>query len=163
MVALRAPRRYFRDSATALAAALCGLALASCTTPATYTPTLSYEAQQRQTLQAEIDALAFRMASAPTQAERDAASQEHMRLLVLYLASVYREQDAAKAARAARIAAAAATADDESGDGETVYSPGQCIGAVVMGRCHGSIMPDGDHHPTCHGQMLNGQCTGPMF
>lgn len=44
-----------------------------------------------------------------------------------------------------------------------VYSPDQCIGAIVNGVCHGSIMPDGGNHPTCHGEMLGGICTGPMF
>jgi len=48
--------------------------------------------------------------------------------------------------------------------GQTVYSPRECIGAVVMGQCHGSILPDySAPHPTCYGQMLNGICTGPMF
>jgi hypothetical protein len=50
------------------------------------------------------------------------------------------------------------------GGGQTVYSPSECIGAVVMGVCHGSILPDYSRpHPTCYGQMLNGVCTGPMF
>lgn len=50
------------------------------------------------------------------------------------------------------------------GDGQTVYSQSECIGAVVMGQCHGSILPDYSRpHPTCYGQMLNGMCTGPMF
>lgn len=48
--------------------------------------------------------------------------------------------------------------------GQTVYSPNECIGAVVMGQCHGSILPDyGRAHPTCYGKMINGICTGPMF
>jgi hypothetical protein len=50
------------------------------------------------------------------------------------------------------------------GGGQTVYSQGECIGAVVMGQCHGSILPDYSRpHPTCYGQLLNGICTGPMF
>ena len=50
-----------------------------------------------------------------------------------------------------------------SGDGQTVYSPSECIGAVVMGVCHGSILPDYSRpHPSCYGQMLNGICTGPL-
>lgn len=50
------------------------------------------------------------------------------------------------------------------GGGLTVYSPNECIGAVVMGQCHGSILPDYSRpHPTCYGQMLNGICTGPLF
>ena len=48
-------------------------------------------------------------------------------------------------------------------NGVAVYSPSQCIGAIVNGECHGSIMPNGSQPMTCHGQMLNGQCTGPMF
>jgi hypothetical protein len=48
--------------------------------------------------------------------------------------------------------------------GRTVYSPHECIGAVVMGQCHGSILPDYSRpHPTCYGQMLNGSCIGAMF
>jgi hypothetical protein len=40
--------------------------------------------------------------------------------------------------------------------GQTVYSQGECIGAAVMGVCHGSILPDYSRpHPTCYGQMLN--------
>src|SRR6266436_2784487 len=50
------------------------------------------------------------------------------------------------------------------GAGQAVYSSHECIGAVVMGVCHGSILPDYSHpHATCYGQMLNGVCTGPMF
>jgi hypothetical protein len=50
------------------------------------------------------------------------------------------------------------------GMGQTVYTPNECIGAVVNGQCHGSILPDYSRpHPTCYGQMLNGMCTGPMF
>jgi hypothetical protein len=50
------------------------------------------------------------------------------------------------------------------GEGQTIYSPNECIGAVVNGQCHGSILPDYSRpHPTCYGQMLNGMCTGPMF
>jgi hypothetical protein len=48
--------------------------------------------------------------------------------------------------------------------GQTVYSQHECIGAVIMDECHGSILPDySAPHPTCYGQMLNGICTGPMF
>ena len=47
--------------------------------------------------------------------------------------------------------------------GQTVYSSRECIGAVVMGVCHGAILPQSANHPTCYGQMLNGICTGPMF
>ena len=44
-----------------------------------------------------------------------------------------------------------------------VYSPSECIGAIVNGECHGSILPNTAYHQTCHGEMLNGQCTGPLF
>jgi hypothetical protein len=55
-------------------------------------------------------------------------------------------------------------AEGPMGSGQTVYSPSECIGAVVMGVCHGSILPDYSRpHSTCYGQMLNGVCTGPMF
>lgn len=52
------------------------------------------------------------------------------------------------------------------GPGETgtpVYAAEQCIGAIVNGVCHGSIMPNGTPPQRCHGEMINGQCTGPMF
>ena len=45
--------------------------------------------------------------------------------------------------------------------GQPVYNSSQCIGAVVNGVCNGSTM--GGPIGTCHGEMLNGQCTGPMF
>jgi hypothetical protein len=47
--------------------------------------------------------------------------------------------------------------------GQQVYSRNECIGPVVMGVCHGAILPQSANHPTCYGQMLNGVCTGPMF
>ena len=47
--------------------------------------------------------------------------------------------------------------------GQTVYSQDECIGAVVMGQCHGSILPKAGYHQTCYGSMLNGQCIGPQF
>lgn len=46
---------------------------------------------------------------------------------------------------------------------QTVYSASECVGAIVAGVCHGTILPKQATHPTCHGQMLNGSCTGPMF
>jgi hypothetical protein len=51
--------------------------------------------------------------------------------------------------------------DDEQG--KPVYRASECAGPVVMGECHGSVIPNTAYHPTCHGEMLNGQCTGPMF
>jgi hypothetical protein len=47
--------------------------------------------------------------------------------------------------------------------GQTVYSASECIGPIVMGVCHGSILPNQATHQTCYGEMLNGTCTGPMF
>jgi hypothetical protein len=44
-----------------------------------------------------------------------------------------------------------------------VYEASECIGPVIMGECKGSILPNKAYHPTCHGEWLNGQCTGPMF
>lgn len=62
------------------------------------------------------------------------------------------------------IPVAGGIAPQNFGGGQTVYSQRECIGAIVMGQCHGSILPDYSHpHPTCYGQMLNGICTGPMF
>jgi len=48
-------------------------------------------------------------------------------------------------------------------EGEKVYSADECTGPVVMGVCQGQIIPHAAYHPTCHGEMLNGQCTGPLF
>ena len=42
-----------------------------------------------------------------------------------------------------------------------VYDTEKCIGPIVMGVCHGQIT--GRPDAICHGQMLNGVCTGPMF
>jgi hypothetical protein len=47
--------------------------------------------------------------------------------------------------------------------GGKVYDPSECIGPVIMGRCHGQILPNKAYHPTCYGSWLNGHCTGPMF
>jgi hypothetical protein len=49
--------------------------------------------------------------------------------------------------------------------GQPVISPpdtSACIGAVVNGVCHGTPAP-GAQIVTCHGQMVGGVCTGPMF
>jgi hypothetical protein len=46
--------------------------------------------------------------------------------------------------------------------GQPVISSGDCIGAVVNGVCHGTPAP-GAPVATCHGQMVAGVCTGPMF
>jgi hypothetical protein len=44
-----------------------------------------------------------------------------------------------------------------------VYDADECIGPIINGRCHGTILPNKAYHPTCHGEWINGQCTGPMF
>jgi hypothetical protein len=54
-------------------------------------------------------------------------------------------------------------ASEDDGQGGTVYSASECVGPVIMGRCEGSVIPNAAYHPTCHGELLNGQCTGPMF
>ncbi len=39
-----------------------------------------------------------------------------------------------------------------------MYTEDQCIGAVVNGVCHGSVI--GQPIGTCHGSVLNGKCIG---
>jgi hypothetical protein len=78
--------------------------------------------------------------------------------------TAYYHTDRPPAPRAQTAAPDAVVATPSSPtDGVKVYNARQCIGAVVNGECHGSIMPDAAYHPTCHGQMINGMCTGPMF
>ena len=48
-------------------------------------------------------------------------------------------------------------------DENTVYDASECVGTVVAGICHGSILPNKAVHPICHGEMVNGQCTGPLL
>jgi hypothetical protein len=50
-----------------------------------------------------------------------------------------------------------------SEQGEKVYGADECAGPVVVGRCHGAILPKQGYHPTCYGTWLDGTCTGPMF
>jgi len=50
-----------------------------------------------------------------------------------------------------------------SGGGIPVYTPDECVGAVVAGKCHGSITPKKAYRKKCYGQMVHGKCTGPMF
>lgn len=50
-----------------------------------------------------------------------------------------------------------------AGTGQPVYSASECVGPIVAGVCHGAILPNQATHPVCHGEMLNGTCTGPMF
>ena len=37
--------------------------------------------------------------------------------------------------------------------GTKVYTRDECIGAVIMGECHGSIFEKPGYHKTCHGQI----------
>ncbi len=92
----------------------------------------------------------------PTQRSRFIAGVAYLETIRPYLDSVARRDG-----QGARVGTGVVA--DAPSDGVRVYSPSQCIGAVVMGVCHGSIMPNGSQPMTCHGQMLNGQCTGPMF
>jgi len=148
MVARRARRRHVIGSAAAPVGVLCVLALAGCTS---YSAPPSQFAQVDAQVRAELDRLDL-----DAQTNRDPAIRQRDLAESILLRGRYIEW------LDQRARGGASSSEASSGD-ETVYSPDQCIGAVVMGRCHGSIMPDGDHHPTCHGQMLNGQCTGPMF
>lgn len=87
------------------------------------------------------------------------------------LLAAIQSRDAARLRRQERIANALAGAAQYSNShslGEAVmdnkvYSADECIGPVIMGRCHGSVIDKGGYHPTCHGEWLNGHCTGPMF
>jgi hypothetical protein len=53
--------------------------------------------------------------------------------------------------------------DRDDSLGNKVYSGSECVGPVIMGRCDGSTIPNAAYHPTCHGDWLNGHCTGPIF
>jgi hypothetical protein len=44
-----------------------------------------------------------------------------------------------------------------------VYRADDCIGAVVNGVCHGSVIDTDPAREKCHGAWINGQCTGPQF
>lgn len=44
-----------------------------------------------------------------------------------------------------------------------VYDADECIGPVINGRCHGTILPKKAYHPTCYGEWVGGRCTGPQF
>ena len=47
--------------------------------------------------------------------------------------------------------------------GQKVYSADECVGAVVNGLCHGTIIPKTGSRKTCYGEMISGICTGPMY
>lgn len=83
-----------------------------------------------------------------------------------YEADLYAYQATAAATRPGPVynQEPAPTPDFGAGSiGQQVYSSNECIGPIVMGVCHGAILPHSATHPTCYGQMLNGMCTGPMF
>ncbi|MAG86195.1 MAG: hypothetical protein CMB97_02155 [Flavobacteriaceae bacterium] len=43
-----------------------------------------------------------------------------------------------------------------------IYNSTECLGAVVNGRCAGTIMPSSSNNPRkkCYGTMVNGECKG---
>lgn len=47
--------------------------------------------------------------------------------------------------------------------GDVVYHESECVGAVVNGICHGSVMPEPRYHERCYGPMLAGECVGAQF
>jgi hypothetical protein len=51
---------------------------------------------------------------------------------------------------------------NQSGD-RKLYHASECIGAVVNGVCHGSVIDADPARPVCHGTWIGGQCTGPKF
>lgn len=48
--------------------------------------------------------------------------------------------------------------------GTPIYSPSECIGAVVNGRCTGNINPNPSNalRQKCYGTMINGECQGAI-
>jgi len=52
---------------------------------------------------------------------------------------------------------------DSDGYGIPVYKADECVGPIVNGVCHGGVIPKSAWQTKCYGQMLNGECTGPMF
>ena len=48
--------------------------------------------------------------------------------------------------------------------GIPIYDASECIGAVVAGVCHGSVIDTDPMRPRCHGVLMpDGTCTGPVF
>jgi hypothetical protein len=56
-----------------------------------------------------------------------------------------------------------ANSQGAGGQGVTVYPADACIGAIVNGVCHGTIQSTDPMPKVCHGEMIGGRCTGPMF
>ena len=51
-----------------------------------------------------------------------------------------------------------------SSSGNSFYSSSECIGAVVNGRCAGTINPDPSNvmRKKCYGTIINGECQGTI-
>lgn len=113
---------------------------------------------------------------AQAEAERHAAAQDdpkcqelgfkpgseaygNCRLQLQQIRATRAAANATSATRARRAKRQAVATEQD----KKVYDASECIGPVIMGRCKGSIIPNKAYHPTCHGEWLNGQCTGPMF
>jgi hypothetical protein len=47
--------------------------------------------------------------------------------------------------------------------GTPVYPKDTCTGPVVNGVCQGGVIPRDAWQKRCYGEMINGECTGPMF
>lgn len=47
--------------------------------------------------------------------------------------------------------------------GVPMYPQSSCIGPVVNGECHGTILYPGPAPKRCYGTVLFGKCTGPEF
>lgn len=53
---------------------------------------------------------------------------------------------------------------NRSSSGTPIYDSSECIGAVVNGRCVGSILPNPSNvlRKKCYGTMINGECKGAV-
>lgn len=47
--------------------------------------------------------------------------------------------------------------------GEIVFDPSQCSAPLVGGRCLASLIIKPLKPASCHGQMIDGVCSGPIF
>jgi hypothetical protein len=117
---------------------------------------------QREAYRQEIEA--FLKGLTPEQAKAlvlDETEIEHLVLARAFIKGI--DLNASRDATAATAIAPRMRSPDSAGDGTPVYSRSECIGPVIGGVCQGALAPNGGYHETCHGQMLNGSCTGPMF
>ncbi len=46
--------------------------------------------------------------------------------------------------------------------GIPIYDERNCMGAVVNGVCHGTVIQE-ERPVRCHGKMIEGECTGLVF